>query len=199
YQLYYLVKLTGYMAVINGAPGAKGPVLDHYNKPAVEGYLNRISDKLSERLGDLGDHFRSFFTDSFELEGSNWCDDMFSEFKKRKRYDLELIFPFILFKIGHMGNALDEDYGSEVSDSLKNKLMNVRYDFEDVRVQLFRERFIDTYVEWCNKNGVKSRMQAYGRPCNPLEASMALDIPENETWLGNNVGEEFSDEDYRKG
>ena len=31
YVLYYVVKLTGYMAVINGAPGASGPVLNHYS------------------------------------------------------------------------------------------------------------------------------------------------------------------------
>lgn len=199
FQLYFLTKMTGYMAVINGASGAKGPVLDHYNKSAVERYLNRISDRLSKRIGFLGDHLRSFFTDSFELEGANWAEDMFAEFADRKGYDLEPFFPFILFKIGHMGNAIEEDYGSTVSTTLNKKLQAVRYDFEDVRVQLFKERFIETYVDWCRKNGVKSRMQAYGRPCNPLEASMVLDIPENETWLGNSVGEEFSDEDYRKG
>ncbi len=37
--LYYVVKLTGYMAVINGAPGAAGPVLNHYSKAATEAYL----------------------------------------------------------------------------------------------------------------------------------------------------------------
>lgn len=199
FQLYYLVKLTGYMAVINGAPGAKGPVLDHYNKAAVERYLNRVSDKLSDKIGFLGDHLRAFFTDSFELEGSNWCDDLYTQFEQRKNYALKPYFPFILFKIGHMGNALEEEYGSTVSPSLKKELEGVRYDFEEVRTQLFKERFIDTYVDWCKQNGVQSRMQAYGRPCNPLEASMSLDIPENETWLGNNVGVEFSDADYRNG
>lgn len=197
--LYYLVKLTGFMAVINGAPGAGGPVLNHYSKPAVERYLNKMSDKLTARIGKLGNYFRAFFTDSLELEGANWCEDMFEQFKERKGYDLAPYFPFILFKVGEMGNAAKEAYGAKVSPALQQTINRVRYDFEDTRVQLFKERFIDTFVNWCKENGVKSRMQAYGRECNPVEASMLIDIPECETWLSSNVGEEFSDEDYRRG
>lgn len=199
YVLYYLVKLTGFMAVINGAPGAGGPVLNHYSKPAVERYLNKMSDKLTARIGKLGNYFRAFFTDSLELEGANWCEDMFEQFKERKGYDLEPYFPFILFKVGEMGNAEKGAYGAKFTPGLQQKINRVRYDFEDTRVQLFKERFIDTFVSWCRENGVKSRMQAYGRECNPLEASMLIDIPECETWLSSNVGVEFSDEDYRQG
>ena len=199
YVLYYLVKLTGYMAVINGAPGAGGPVLNHYSKSAVENYFNRMSDKLVERLGPLGNYFRAFFTDSLELEGANWCTDMFEQFKERKGYSLAPYFPFILFKVGEMGNAAKGDYGSKFSPALQQNINRVRYDFEDTRVALFKERFMDTFVSWCHKNGVKSRMQAYGRPCNPVEASMLIDIPECETWMSKSTGYEFSDEDYRIG
>jgi hypothetical protein len=199
YVLYYLVKLTGYMAVINGAPGAGGPVLNHYSKSAVENYLNRMSDKLVERLGPLGNYFRAFFTDSLELEGANWCADMFEQFKIRKGYDLAPYFPFILFKVGEMGNAAKGDYGSKFAPAFQQTINRVRYDFEDTRVELFKERFMDTFVSWCRKNGVRSRMQAYGRPCNPVEASMLIDIPECETWMSKSTGYEFSDEDYRIG
>ncbi|MEX2593932.1 MAG: glycosyl hydrolase [Anditalea sp.] len=199
YVLYYLVKLTGHMAVINGAPGGGGPVLNHYSKSAVEKYLNKISNKLTSHIGPLGDSFRAFFTDSLELEGANWCEDMFEQFKKRKNYDLAPYFPFILFKVGEMGNAANEDYGANFSPTLQQEIDRVRYDFEDVRVDLFKERFIDTFVNWCKENGVASRMQAYGRPCNPVEASMLIDIPECETWMAPSTGYEFSDKDYRRG
>ncbi len=199
YVLYYLVKLTGYMAVINGAPGAGGPVLNHYSKSAVENYLNRMSDKLVERIGPLGNYFRAFFTDSLELEGANWCTDMLEKFKEKKGYDLAPYFPFILFKVGEMGNAVKEEYGAKFQPEMRETIDRVRYDFEDVRVELFKERFIETFVNWCHKNGVKSRMQAYGRECNPVEASMLIDIPECETWMDRRIGYEFSDEDYRVG
>ena len=57
------------MAVINGAPGANGPVLNHLDKGAVERYLNRLANALTAKIGDLHPYVRAFFTDSIELEG----------------------------------------------------------------------------------------------------------------------------------
>ena len=48
--LYCFVKLTGYMSVILGAPGAKGPVLNHFDRVAVEQFLNRMSDRMNTKL-----------------------------------------------------------------------------------------------------------------------------------------------------
>ena len=103
--LYFLVKLTGFMAVINGAPGASGPVLNHYSAAAVTRYLDRISDRLRAKIGPLGEHFRAFFTDSIELEGENWCDDMYVEFRRRRGYELAPLLPFVLFKVGEIGEC----------------------------------------------------------------------------------------------
>ena len=70
--------------VMHGAPGGDGPVLDHFNKKAVEKYLNRTSDGLKPALGeDLGKSIRSMFCDSIELSGANWTGDFIDEFKKR--------------------------------------------------------------------------------------------------------------------
>ena len=189
--LYYLVKVTGFQSVIQGALGAKGPVINHYDKAAVENYLNHFSDILTARLGPLGNYFRAFFTDSIELEGANWCNDMFEQFKQRKGYDIKPYLPYILFKVGEMGNAIKENYGAEFSTELRSTLNRVRYDFLETKVDLFQERFIGTFVKWCAKHGVRSRMQAYGMDCNPLEASMLIDIPECETWIGMPVIDEF--------
>ena len=83
YVLFALVKIRGFLEVINGAPGATGPVLNHFNKPAVQKYLNNMSDKIQNRLGPVSGNIRSLFTDSMELEGSNWSYDMAEEFKHR--------------------------------------------------------------------------------------------------------------------
>jgi hypothetical protein len=193
YVLYYMVKLTGFQAVINGAPGAAGPVLNHYNKIAVEKYLNRMSDGLSNALVNMGDHFRAMFCDSLEMEGANWYDDLPAEFEKRREYDLLPYLPFILYKIGHMGNPVREEYGCKFSPEVELDLQRVRYDFYITRLELFKERFIDTFNAWCHRNKVKSRIQAYGRGYHPLEASESIDIPECETWLRETVGDEFAD------
>jgi hypothetical protein len=191
--LYYLVKITGFQSVIQGALGANGPVINHYEKAAVENYLNRFSDILSSKLGALSQYFRAFFTDSIELEGANWCSDMFEEFKIRRGYELGGYFPYILFKVGEMGNAVKEVYGSSFSPEVKAMLNRVHYDFELTRTELFQERFIKTFTGWCTKHGVRSRMQAYGMDCHPLEASMLLDIPECETWIWVPQIEEFGE------
>jgi hypothetical protein len=191
--LYYVVKLTGYMAVINGAPGAAGPVLNHYNKPAVERYLNRLSTVLTEKIGPMGDHLRAMFCDSMELEGANWNDDLPDEFEKRMGYSLLPYLPFVLRKVGHMGNPLEEEYGTRFPAAVADELSRVRLDFYKTRLALFKERFIDVFHRWCHENGVQSRIQAYGRGMHPMETSMDIDIPECETWLRPGVGGELPD------
>lgn len=197
--LYFLVKLTGFMAVINGAPGASGPVLNHYSEQAVTRYLDRLANKLSAKIGPLGGHFRAFFTDSIELEGANWCDDMFEQFHRRRGYDLSPWLPFVLFKVGEMGNAVSGKYGSDFSPAFKAQTDLVRYDFETTKHELFQERFVATFAKWCRKNGVKSRMQAYGMDLDPITAGMMIDIPECETWIRSEKIESFGTGDYRQG
>ncbi|MES2277484.1 MAG: glycosyl hydrolase [Bacteroidota bacterium] len=197
--LYFLVKLTGYMNVIYGAPGAAGPVLNHFNKEAVQKYLNKMSDALTPKIGLMGNKFRSVFTDSMELQGTNWCSDMREQFKQRRKYDLIDYFPFILFKISSQGRPIAGTYGSVIGNDLKDTLDRVRFDFEITKQELFQERFMETFVNWCKKNGVKSRMQAYGREFHPSDSSMQLDIPEGETWLRKYVGEDLKDFNYVQG
>lgn len=197
--LYFLVKITGFMAVMFGAPGASGPVLNHYNKKAVELYVNKMSDAIKARIGSIGENFRSVFTDSLELEGANWCDDMFDEFNKRRGYSLLPYIPFILFKTGRLGRPLDEVYGAEFTEDLQETLGRVRYDFEITKMELFQERFLDTFLTWCKQNGVLSRVQAYGREYHPSDSSMQIDIPECETWIRTHIGEDLKENDYMQG
>ena len=201
--LFALVKIRSFLEVINGAPGANGPVLNHFNKSAVEGYLNRMSDTIQQRIGPLHEHIRALFTDSMELEGSNWTSDFESEFRKRRGYDILPYLPFILFKCGSMGNVLTYEPKVEFGKELGETINRVRYDFEYTKAELLYERFTKTYIAWCKKLDVKSRAQAYGRGLFPLESSMGYDIPECEswtmTWLRHKLGEEMSEEDYRRG
>ena len=188
YILYYVVKLTGYMAVINGAPGAAGPVLNHYSREATQRYLDRISGFLEKKIGKPGEYIRAMFCDSMELEGANWVNDLPEQFKQRRGYDLLPFLPFVLKKTGHMGNPLNEEYGTQFSEEVKSDIQRVSLDYYKTRLELFRERFTGTFNEWCHRLGVQSRMQAYGRGLHPLEASMEVDIPECETWLFKEVG-----------
>ena len=203
YTLAALVKINGFLEVINGAPGAAGPVLDHFNTEAVNRYLYNMSDKIEAQIGPLQGRVRALFTDSMELEGANWTSDMAEEFQRRYGYDITEYLPFVLFKIGSMGSALNYDPVVPVKDDLQKEIQRARYDFEDFKAQLMQERFTNTYLAWCHHLGVKARAQAYGRGFYPLENAMGYDIPEGESWTTNwlrhKPGEELSETDYRRG
>ena len=203
YTLSALVKVNGFMQVINGAPGASGPVLNHFNTAAVNSYLHTMSDSIEKRIGPLKGQIRALFTDSMELEGANWSHDMAEEFKQRYGYDLLDYLPFILFKIGSMGSALNYDAVVPVTPDFEERVQRARYDFEDFKARLMLERFTKPYLEWCHHLGVKARAQAYGRGFYPLENAMGYDIPEGESWTTNwlhhKPGEEMSETDYRRG
>ena len=203
HALYALVRIDSFAEVIEGAPGAAGPTLNHLNRDAVEKYLNRMSDTIQNRIGPLSKNIRSLFTDSLELEGANWVKDMAEAFQQRNGYDMMPYYPFVMYQTGGMGNVLDYKYGVEMEAEFKDMIDRIRYDVEVTKAEMFLDRFNKTFVEWCRKLGVKSRAQAYGRGFFPLETGMLYDIPEGESWTTNwlqhRIGEEMSNEDYRRG
>ena len=181
--LHYFVAQEGFQAVINGAPGSDGPVLNHFSRAATEFYLNHMSDGMKPHLGELGKCFRAFFCDSLELEGANWNDDLLTEFQRRRGYDLLPWLPYILSKTGVMGIAVQTDDTVKAGPALEDGIQRVRYDYSITLIELFRERFLEPYILWCRAQGVQSRVQAYGVGYDTLENSMLVDIPECETWL----------------
>lgn len=198
--IYFFVKMTGYMNVIEGAPGACGPVLNHFDKDAVLNYLDRLSEKLDYTSPEMKGLIRAAFVDSFELEGANWCDDMMAEWEEYYGYPLDPYLPYIIRKVGTMGDPLPEDYGCEFSEDIKEDIVyRVRNDFEHFQIKLFKDNFLDTFNAWCHRNGLKSRIQAYGRALHPIESSMYIDIPECETWFRDSLGTAYPDKDIFTG
>ena len=203
WQVYYMVKYNSFASVINGAPGAAGPILDHMNAEAVRKYLDRMSDRIEAKLGPLSKHLRAFFVDSMELEGANWTSDFADEFKARRGYEILPWLPFTMFKLRRLGEVEDFNYGCAKGEKFQNQVNRARYDFELTKAELLEERFFKVYEQWAREHGVKSRAQGYGCGFFIEETSMGLDIPEGESWTTNwlrhVVGEEMGDEDYRRG
>ncbi|MCX6879501.1 MAG: glycosyl hydrolase [Verrucomicrobia bacterium] len=170
-----------FTAVVHGAPGSDGQVLNHLNQAAVAGYLQRMSDQLGPALGGkLGDGLRAMFCDSIELSGANWTTDFPEEFLRRRGYRLEPWYPFALYD-PHQGyrDLLPDD--AQFADAVRR----VRYDFNKTFVELFHERFIRVFHAWCHANGVLSRYQAYGGPSlmDMLSGYLIPDIPEGDNWI----------------
>ena len=171
--LYLGILEEGYTFVKRGAPGADGPVLNHFDAQAVRRYLDRMSKRLGPALGGrLGDALRATFVDSLELDFANWTGDLPSEFERRRGYALAPYLPFVL-DVGGEGE------GTDFADTVRR----ARYDFHRTVVELFQERFLSTYARWCRDNGVLSRVQAYGRETHPIDGGLLVDIPEGESWF----------------
>lgn len=201
--IYALVRFDSFASVINGAPGAAGPILNHMDATAVRKYLDHMADAIEAKTGPLSGHLRAFFVDSMELEGNNWTSDFAVEFKRRRGYDLMPWLPLTMFEVGRLGDVKNFKYGAEKTPRFQEQVDRVRFDFELTKAELLHERYTATFLAWCKEKGVKSRAQAYGRGFFPLETSLGYDIPEGESWTTNwlrhRLGEEMGDEDYRRG
>ena len=147
YVFYALVKVNSFACVINGAPGAAGSILNHMDKKAVRKYLDHMADTIQNRIGPLKNYVRAMFTDSMELEGCNWATDILEEFKKRRGYDIFPYLPFMMFKVGRLGDVSDYNYGAAKTPEFAAEIRRMRYDFELTKAELLRERFNRTYLD----------------------------------------------------
>ena len=154
----YLVEIgrTG-QRVKRAAPGGEGWVIDHFDRNAVNHYLERFDNAFAE-TGTPYPH--TFFNDSYEVYGANWTPTLFDEFQKRRGYDLRQLLPELLGKVDD-GNRVLADYRETLSD-------------------LLYENFTQQWVDWAHSHGVLVRNQAHGSPANLLDLYAAVDIPEIE-------------------
>lgn len=173
HTLYIGVREWGFTHVKLGAPGASGPVVNHYDAAAVRAYFEFMVERLAPALGGrLGNHLRALFVDSLELDHANWTSDFPEEFARRRGYDP---LPFLPF-------ALEPEQPGVESEFVRT-VRRARHDVSLTLVELFEERFLATFTAFCREQGVLSRVQAYGRETHPIHGGLAVDLPEGETWL----------------
>lgn len=176
YVLHLGMWQAGFTHVKLGAPGADGPVVNHFDAAAVRRYLDAMSAALAPAFpGGMGRAIRATFVDSLELDHANWTADLPQEFERRRGYPLAPVLPFLL----------DAPAPADERSGFHDTVRRARYDFCRTLTELFEERFIATYGQWARDQGVLARMQAYGREAHPLHGSMAVALPEGETWLWN--------------
>lgn len=179
HELVYGVLQRGHRQVMFGAPGAAGPVMNHYDAKVTREYLDRL-DRIAEDTGTpLHEMFRALFCDSIELAGANWSPGFAETFQQKYGYRIEPYFPFVFHDSyqGYVGAGPDGRFGDEIR--------RVRYDYNHLLVEVFNDNFTRTFAEFCRERGLKSRYQSYGTPflMGLLKGSMASDIPESNNWL----------------
>lgn len=178
FELVYGILLRGNREVMHGAPGAAGPVMNHYERKITRAYLNRLN-KISEDTGvSLSDLIRALFCDSIELDGANWTDGFADIFFNTYNYRLEPWFPFVLYN--------PEGYPKENFEAgFYDKIKRVRYDYNKLLIETFLKNFTREFQDFCTEKGVLCRYQAYGTPflMGMTEGNMIPDIPESNNWI----------------
>jgi hypothetical protein len=157
-KLYLVASHTG-MMVKRAAVGAEGFVLDHYNRAAIDAHLKAVGDRLAQAFGANPPH--SVFSDSLEVEGSDWTGDFLEQFRKHRGYDLTPYLP-----------ALAGDIGE--------KTMAVRHDWGRTLTELAEENYLTPLREWAHRHGTLFRSQSYGTPPVDLSSNALVDLPEGE-------------------
>ena len=143
-----------------GKPGrnAQGLVLDHCSRKALDVFFHHMTQPICRHA-----QVHALFCDSIEVEGHNWTGDMFTEFRKRRGYDLH---PWIYALWGEVGDVTKR----------------VRYDFFRTMSELTLENFFEHFTRLCHAQGCLSRIQAHGTWGEILRAYACADIPEGETF-----------------
>lgn len=179
YYLIYGILQRSNREVMHGAPGASGPVMNHYERKITRAYLDRLN-KISEDTGTpISELIRALFCDSIELDGANWTDGFENIFFETYGYHLESWFPFVFYD--PYAGYPDENYDPVFSDLLRR----VRYDYNKLLVKVFLENFTQEFKDFCTEKGVLCRYQAYGTPflMGMMEGNMIADIPESNNWI----------------
>ncbi len=149
--------------VERAAPGGEGDVIDHFNLPALQHYLQQFDKAFAGRNVK---NIRSYFNDSYEVDDArgqaNWTPDMLKEFQQRRGYDLRKELPAL--------------YGKDNAD----KNARVLSDYRQTISELLLEKFTTPWHSWAKSKGALIRNQSHGSPANILDLYGAIDIPETE-------------------
>ncbi len=167
WTLYALFEGLHGKMVERAAPGGEGYAIDHFSSTATANYLKKFDAAFKRH--DIS-YLRSFFNDSYEVDDArgqgNWTPQLFSEFQKKRGYDLKEQLPALFGK----------------DDAEKNS--RVIYDYRSLIDELLLEHFTITWKKWAGSKGKMVRNQSHGSPANTLDLYSVVDIPETE---GNDI------------
>ncbi len=154
WRVITLYQRLGTMKVKRAAPGGAGWVIDHFDRTAVEHYLQHIEEAF-ERTNTPYPH--TFFNDSYEVSDADYTPTIFEEFQKRRGYDLKEVF----YKLVDGDQKVVADYRETLGD-------------------LIRDNFTRVWTDWAHSHGAITRNQAHGSPANLIDLYATVDIPEIE-------------------
>ena len=142
--------------------GMEGYVLDHFNRQAMDLFLEAAGDQVLKELKEVADPpFHSVFCDSLEVYGADWTPSLLKEFEKRRGYDLTPYLPALWQEAGPL-------------------TPHIRYDYHVTLSDLILENFFAPLADWGQRRGMTARIQAHGAMGDVMQGYALAHIPEGE-------------------
>ena len=145
------------------AVGAEGFVLDHYDRSAIEAHLKTVGEPMLDALANNPPY--AIFSDSLEVNNSDWTPDFLEEFQKRRGYDLT---PYLPALAGDVPERTAANTGA------------IRHDWARTLTELLDQNYLAPLAEWAHSHNTKLRSQTYGTPPASLSSNALVDLPEGE-------------------
>jgi hypothetical protein len=156
--VFYIASRTG-QQVKRAAVGAEGFVLDHFSHDAVADHLNIVGDRLMTAFGNQPPY--SVFSDSLEVYGADWTDNLLAEFQRRRGYDLKPLLPELMSGTGEKAAELRHDWGVTLTE-------------------LIDENYLTPIDTWAKAHHTRFRSQTYGEPAVSMSSNRLVALPEGE-------------------
>lgn len=176
WQVFVFKQFASDVGVLGAAGRGPQLILDHMSPEAFAAHAARVGDP----LGKSPPGIRSTFVDSLELmQDIQWGPDFLEQFRRRRGYDLTPYLPLVL-QPGWM-LAWAEHYSPPYFDAASGEIgERVRADYRRTLSEIMMAGFIEPFVAWNRRQGLKSKFQAHGGAFDIVRGYGLVDIPETE-------------------
>lgn len=175
---------------IAGAAFAPYVVVDHFSLDGTQKIIASWKSDLLPQLGADRAALQDVFEDSLHLQGYTlWTEDLLSQFRRRRGYDLRPYLPVI--SIGHLNDfffaisnrrdvtprsAPDYDFSDGSGTAIRD-------DYYQTLTELYQERHLAPLRTFFASQGMNLRVQtAYGQSLEGTSPVELVDVPETESF-----------------
>jgi hypothetical protein len=147
---------------------AVGLECNRLSPKGIDTHFERFMKPILEQAGDrAGTTFTHLFLDSWEAKSQNWTQEMPSEFKKRRGYDITPWLPVLT------GTIVESAGMSE----------RFLWDFRQTVNELLLDNYLHRLKELIDPYGLEFSVEAYGNlGINTLQFAQMGDFPVSEFW-----------------
>jgi hypothetical protein len=156
------------------SPQSDGLATDHFSSTATRAFIETLTTRLQQRLGDLRDtRIKQLYLPSYEVVGAKWTPDFLEQFHRYRGYDMTRFLPVLA------GCQVESD----------EQTLRFIYDFRKTLGDLLVDAYYRTASETARAAGLGIEAEAGGPgppvhqvPVDALKALGAIDEMRGEFW-----------------